>query len=319
AAAQLATLLLLAVVGLMAWERYARRGLRVASPRAGATQAQTAARRLPGWQGALALLLCSLPVLLGFVLPVGLLGRLMWQEAAYGEFGLPWDAFGRWAWTSLMLAAVSSVLAVLLALALGHALRRHPSPLLRTTTRVVSLGYALPGAVIAVGLLLPVGILQQWWPSDPAWAAWGPSAIVTGTVTGLIYAYLVRFSSVALQSVEAGYAQISPTLDESARLMGGTGWRLWARVHAPLLWRPALAATLLVFVDVMKELPATLVLRPFNSDTLAVIAYQMARDERLGEAALPSLAIVAVGLIPVVMLSRAMRQGMGAKSTGTQA
>jgi iron(III) transport system permease protein len=217
-----------------------------------------------------------------------------------------------------MLAAVSSGLAVLLALALSFALRRRPSPLLRGATSVVSLGYAVPGAVIAVGLLMPVGALQAIWPTGPAWVAWSPSAIVTGTVVGLVYAYLVRFSSVALQSIQAGYEQIPPSLDESARLMGSTGWRLWLKLHVPLLWRPALAATLLVFVDVMKELPATLVLRPFNSDTLAVIAYQMARDERLGEAALPSLAIVVVGLIPVVMLSRAMRQGMGAKSTGTQ-
>jgi len=306
AAAQLATLLLLAVVVLMAWERRARQGLRVAAPRAGATQADTQPARVTGWRGALVLLGCSLPVWLGFVIPVALLGRLMWLEAEHGEFGLPWALFQQWAWTSFLLAAVSSVLAVVLALSLGHALRRHPSPLLKGATRVVSLGYAVPGAVIAVGLLLPVGALQTLWPTDPAWVAWGPSAIVTGTVTGLIYAYLVRFSSVALQSVEAGYAQISPTLDESARLMGSSGWRLWARVHAPQLWRPALAATLLVFVDVMKELPATLVLRPFDSDTLAVIAYQMARDERLGEAALPSIAIVAVGLIPVVMLARGL-------------
>ncbi|RZL10447.1 MAG: iron ABC transporter permease [Rubrivivax sp.] len=309
AAAQLASVLLLAVVALIALERWARRGLRVSSTRAGATQASSPPIRVRGWRGLAVLSACSLPVLLGFVAPVALLGRLMRQEALYGEFGLPWAMFQQWAANSLSLALVSSALAVAVALALGHALRRHPGRVLSGATGVVSLGYAVPGAVIAVGLLLPVSLLQTVWPADGAWARWSPTAVITGTVLGLVYAYLVRFTSVALQSVEAGYAHISPTLDESARLMGTRGWRLWSRVHAPLLWRPALAAALLVFVDVMKELPATLVLRPFDSDTLAVIAYQLARDERLGEAALPSLALVAVGLIPVIMLSRAMRKG----------
>jgi len=122
-----------------------------------------------------------------------------------------------------------------------------------------------------------------------------------------VWAYLVRFCAVALQSVQSGYARIPLSLDDSARMLGSSGWRLLRRVHWPLLRRSAVAAVLLVFVDVMKELPATLVLRPFDSDTLAVVAYQLARDERLGEAALPSLALVLVGLIPVLLLSRTLR------------
>ena len=118
--------------------------------------------------------------------------------------------------------------------------------------------------------------------------------------------YLVRFCAVALQSVQSGYARIPTSLDDSSRMLGVTGWGLLRQVHAPLLKRTTVAALLLVFVDVMKELPATMVLRPFNSDTLAVVAYQLARDERLGEAALPSLALVLVGLIPVVLLSRTL-------------
>jgi iron(III) transport system permease protein len=174
---------------------------------------------------------------------------------------------------------------------------------LRWATRVVSLGYAVPGAVIAVGILLPVGWLQARFPNA------GVTALMTGTLVGLMYAYLARFSSVALQSVEAGYTRVPASIDETARMLGASRGRLFARLHAPLLKRASLAALLLVFVDVMKELPATLVLRPFNSDTLAVVAYQLARDERLGEAALPSLAIVLVGLLPVMLLSRAMRPG----------
>ncbi len=134
---------------------------------------------------------------------------------------------------------------------------------------------------------------------------------MTGTLFGVMYAYLVRFSAVALQSVDAGYARLSPHLDETARMLGSSRWRIFIRLHAPLLQRAAFSAMLLVFVDVMKELPATLVLRPFNSDTLAVVAYQLARDERLAEAALPSLAIVLVGLAPVLLLSRSLRQRPG--------
>ena len=123
----------------------------------------------------------------------------------------------------------------------------------------------------------------------------------------MLYAYVARFSAVDLQSVEAGYTRLPLSIDESARMLGGSARRLFFKLHLPLLHRSAIAAALLVFVDVMKELPATLVLRPFGSDTLAVVAYNFARDERLAEAALPSLAIVAVGLIPVLLLSRAMR------------
>jgi iron(III) transport system permease protein len=166
---------------------------------------------------------------------------------------------------------------------------------------VVSLGYAIPGAVVVVGLLLPVGWLQAWLPNSAL------GGLVTATAAGLIWAYLVRFCSVALQSIESGYARIPASLDDSARMLGATGAGLLVRVHWPLLKRSAAVAALLVFVDVMKELPATLVLRPFNSDTLAVVTYQLARDERLGEAALPALALVLVGLLPVVLLSRTLR------------
>jgi iron(III) transport system permease protein len=304
AAAQLASFLLIAVAGLLWLERRAQARLRFTSSRAGA-QHSAEARPLPlrGAAAAAAVLLCSLPILLGFVVPVVALIKLMWLEARYGEFGLPLARFVQWAWTSLQLAGLSAFLAVGLALLLAYAARMGSGGrLLGSATRIVSLGYAVPGAVIAVGILLPLGWLQEKAPGL------GLTGVVTGTITGLIYAYLVRFSGVALQSVEAGYARISPTVDESARLLGASAVRLFWRLHAPLLARSGLAAALLVFVDVMKELPATLVLRPFNSDTLAVVAYQLARDERLGEAALPSLAIVLVGLVPVLMLSRAMRR-----------
>ena len=302
AAAQLASLLLVVVAVLLAIEHKAQRRLRYAASRSASTQGNEARPLvLRGTLAALAVAACAVPVLLGFVLPVLVLLRLLWQEAALGEAGLPLARFASWGWTSFKLAGAAALLTTGVALALAFAMRLKASRPLRWAARVVSLGYAVPGAVIAVGILLPVGWLQKHAPEA------GTTALVTGTVFGLMYAYLVRFSSVALQSVEAGYARLPSTIDETARLLGASRRRLFAELHFPLLRRASLAALLLVFVDVMKELPATLVLRPFNSDTLAVVAYQLARDERLGEAALPSLAIVLVGLIPVLLLSRAMR------------
>ncbi|MCA0175669.1 MAG: iron ABC transporter permease [Proteobacteria bacterium] len=297
AAAQLASVLL-AVVAVLLWlEQQQQRRLRFAATRSGGGAATP--ERLGRGGTALAWLVCGVPVLLGFVLPVGWLLLLLWQAGRWGDdpvFNPIYLArFAQWAWQSLWLAALAAVLATTLALALAFAHRRGVggAPLL---ARVVGLGYAVPGAVVAVGILLWLGAGQHWAPQL------GLPALVTGTAAGLLLAYLTRFAAVALQSVQAGYARVPAALDESARLLGAGPWRLFSRLHAPLLTRSAGAAALLVFVDTMKELPATLVLRPFGSDTLAVVAYQFARDERLAEAALPSLAIVAVGLVPVVLL-----------------
>ena len=305
ASAQLASLLLLAVALLLAAEHRAQARLRFAGR--GAAQGHEARPvRLRGRGALAAWLLCALPVAFGFALPVLWLLRMLWLEAATSEFGLPLQRFATWSAASLRLAALAALAATLLALALGIAQRsggrgRGRGRVLPLLTRVVSLGYAMPGAVIAVGILLPLGWVQQRWPQS------GASLWVTGTVLGLMYAYLVRFSAVALQSVQSGLARVPRSIDDTARLLGASPWRVFVQLHLPLLRRSALAAALLVFVDVMKELPATLVLRPFNSDTLAVVAYQLARDERLGEAALPSLAIVVVGLLPVLLLSRSLR------------
>jgi iron(III) transport system permease protein len=304
AAAQLASLLLAVVALLLALERQAQARMRFASTRSGA-QHTGEAQPVPlrGAAAAAALALCALPVLLGFVLPVGWLLWTLWREASGNPVGLPLARFAEWAWASFRLAALAAVLATGLALALGFALRQRVSRLdgvLAAAARMLSLGYAIPGAVVAIGILLPVAWVQARWPAS------GASAWFTGTVAGVLLAYLVRFSAVALQSVEAGYARLPLALDETSRMLGASRARLFGRLHLPLLRRSALAAALLVFVDTMKELPATLVLRPFGSDTLAVVAYNLARDERLAEASLPSLAIVAVGLLPVVLLARTL-------------
>jgi iron(III) transport system permease protein len=308
AAAQLASVLLLLVALLLAMERAAQRRMRYASSRQGSrSSAEAQPLRLRGGAALAAIGLCAVPVLLGFVLPVVWLARMLWLEALLSEFGLPLERFAGWALTSFKLAALAAVCATVLAMALAFVLRQRSGrgALLTPAARVLSLGYAMPGVVVAIGILLPLGWLQARFPDAPV------ATVITGTLFGLLYAYMVRFSAVAMQSVDAGYARLPVSIDETARLLGSTPQRTFARLHLPLLQRSALAAALLVFVDVMKELPATLVLRPFGSDTLAVVAYNFARDERLAEAALPSLAIVAVGLLPVILLSRALRAERG--------
>ncbi len=298
AAAQLATVLLATVTLLLWLELRAQRRMRFATLRglrAGSAEAQPA--RLRGARAAAAIAVCALPIAFGFVLPVLFMLRPLiggWDE-------LPWTSFVQWTRNSLRLAGLAAVLATSIALALGFALRARPGPVTRGVTQLVSLGYAVPGAVIVVGLLLPVGWVQAAWPGSSV-GYW-----VTATALGIVWAYLVRFTAVALQSVQSGYARMPASLDDSARTLGTTGLGLATRVHWPLLKRSTAAAALLVFVDVMKELPATLVLRPFNSDTLAVVADQLARDERLGEAALPALTLVLAGLVPVILLSRTLR------------
>ena len=303
AAAQLAVCLLVIVALLLKIERHAQKRMRFASgkgARAGSFDARPVA--LHGQRLLLVWLVCGLPVLLGFVLPVLFMLRPLLDGLHSTDAPLPWAAFGAWAVNSVKLAGIAAALAVAAALAMAFAVRCQPSAMARSVVQLAGMGYAVPGAVIVVGLLIPVGALQAAQPS------WGVGYVVTATVLGVVWAYLVRFSAVALQSIQSGYTRVPLSMDDSARTLGVTGFALWRRVHWPLLRRSTWVATLLVFVDVMKELPATLVLRPFNHDTLAVMAYQLARDERLGEAALPCLALVLVGLIPVVLLSRSLRR-----------
>jgi iron(III) transport system permease protein len=248
------------------------------------------------------------PLVVGFALPVALLVRLVHAEP---EVAMTMR-FVEWAWNSLRIAGIASVIAVVFAVLVVYATRLAPGPVPRMAARVLALGYAVPGTVLAVGVLLPLGAIDGWL-ADAIRRTTGtsPGLVLTGTTVALIYAYQVRYFAVAWNGIEPGFARITPAMDAAARSLGcGTG-ATFRRVHAPLLARSAAASLLLVFVDVMKELPATLVLRPFNFDTLATQAYSFARDERLAEAAVPSLAIVAVGLIPIIALARASRRRMG--------
>lgn len=300
AAAQLATALLVLMALLLRLELHARRNMRYAQSKGRRTQAQPLV--LSGRRAVLATLVCAIPVMLGFVLPVAFMLRPLWQAWGLQDSPLPWGSFVGWSLNSFKLAALTALLATAIALALAFAERRMPTRLTRSVVSVAGMGYAVPGAVIVVGLLIPVGWLQAAQPD------WQVGFWVSTTVLGVVWAYLVRFTAVALHTVQSGYNQVPASLDESARMLGVGAWGLWWRVHRPLMVRSSLVAGLLVFVDVMKELPATLVLRPFDHDTLAVVAFQLAKDERLGEAALPALVLVLVGLVPVIVLSRTLNK-----------
>jgi iron(III) transport system permease protein len=313
AAAQLSAALLTFVIGAVLLERWSRGAARVAGGSRQRSSKVPSQPMLTGWRAWLATLICIAPIVIGFALPLVLLGRL-----ALSEPGLPGAArFAELAWNSFRVAGLTAMLAVVFAIVVAYAVRLAPGALTRGTGRLLALGYAVPGSVLAVGVLLPLGAADAWL-ARVLQEQFGVRAglLLTGTIAALIYAYLVRHFAVAWNGIEPGFARITPGMDAAARGLGAGTIGTLTRVHAPLLARTAAAAALLVFVDVMKELPATLVLRPFNFDTLATQTYTLAKDERLAEAALPSLAIVAVGILPLLILARAVRRGMAGPRHG---
>jgi iron(III) transport system permease protein len=300
-ASQLATVLLVFVAIVLWLERRAQRRMRFASSKTTlAKPAAVAPTQLHGWASVLACAGVLLPIVLGFAAPV--LVMLHTLTSSGDDASTPVLSALDWAANSAGLGILSAAMAVSIALVLATQQRLRPSSFGKSVTQIVALGYAVPGAVVVVGLLLPVLWLREFVPGT-GFGAW-----LTGGIGGLLWAYMVRFVAVAMQSVDSGFTRIPNSFDDSAKLLGAKDGAIWRRVHWPLLRGPVAAAALLVAVDVMKELPATLVLRPFNTDTLAVMTYQLARDERLGEAALPALALVVVGLIPIIWLSRQLNK-----------
>ena len=260
---------------------------------------------LRGWKEALAIIACGMPVLLGFGVPAG---ALAWLAATSGDPLEP-ARFLPYAVNSLTLAGITSALAVAIAAVMAWAARMHPSPLRSAANRVAALGYALPGSVIAVGTLVPFGLF------DNALDAWmrerfgiSTGLLLSGTMAALVFAYLVRFLAVGLSAGASGLARLKPSLTAAARVLGRTPGQAVREVELPLARGALLTAAVLVFVDTMKELPATLIVRPFDLDTLAVRIYNLASDERLAEASTAALLIVMAGLLPVVALTRAMRR-----------
>ena len=301
AAAKLASILLLFVFTLVVIERWSRK-------RAQYHHSSNRYSRLPqyplsGAKAMLAFTACFLPLFLGFLLPAGQL--LAWGFETYEDMV---DAsFLALIWHSILLAAAAASLAVGLALFLAYGKRQFGTPSVIASVRVVATGYAIPGTVVAVGVIIPLA----WFDSRlDAWlsAQFGISSglLLSGSLFALLFAYLVRFLAISVQSVESGLGKIRHSMDDAARSLSYTPAQILLRVHLPLMKATVLTAFLIVFVDVMKELPATLILRPFDFNTLAVRAYELASDERLADSSTAALMIVAVGLIPVLLLSRSI-------------
>lgn len=246
---------------------------------------------------------CAIPVALGFVLPAALLGAHVannWVAALH-------PGLIRLAVNSLILALVAASIAAVLALLIAFAPRVNGGRILNASVRVAGVGYAMPGAVLAVGVLIPLGWIDNRIDTLLR-STFGVSSglLLSGTVVALILAYVIRFLAVALGSIEASFAKVSMSMDHSARTLGATPRQTLIRVNLPIVRASLLSAALLVFVDVMKELPMTLILRPFNFDTLATRAFEYAGTEQIAAAAPLALMIVAVGIAPVIVLSRAI-------------
>lgn len=301
AAAQLSAALLGFVLLLLLGERLSRRG--VLFHNSAQRKRLRNVYRLRGLAAAGATFVCAFPLVVGFLLPAAVLLHMA-ITSGDAQFGARYVQLTS---NTLTLASVTAILAVGLALPVAYAARSARATWAKMANRIAGLGYAVPGAVIAVGVLIPVTRLDHALAGlVESLSGERPGLLLTGGIAALVYAYLVRFFAVALQAIDAGIVKITPSMDYASRSLGHTPGATLLRVHAPLLWRSALAAALLVFVDVTKELPATFVMRPFNFDTLAVQAYNLASDERLPEASTAALTIVAVGLLPAIVLSRMM-------------
>lgn len=298
AAAQLAACLMIFILILILWERRSRNAAQY-------YDSSSSTKRLTPFQlnlghSILALVFCLIPVVCGFIIPGLYLLQLTLNNLN--------TAFDRDFWSlakhSFILSILTAILATLVSLLMAYGQRLEPSWLMKTAVRIAAMGYAIPGSVIAVGILIPVAevdnIIDSWMRATFNTAT---GLLLSGTIVSLIFAYLVRFLAVAFGSIESSLNKIAPSLDDASRSLGyGSTSTLW-KVHTPLMSGGLLTSAMLVFVDVMKELPATLVIRPFNFDTLGIRVYQYASDERLAEAAAPALAIVLVGIIPVILLS----------------
>lgn len=299
AAAQLAAVLMIFILFLILAEHWSRQKARYHHTSNKYTRLPRI--ELTGWKRACAMAYCILPVLLGFVIPFVQLS--LWAVDTWHLIDK--ESFLTLFFNSLELASITAVIALLLGLLITYTKRLRPTLATRGMIRVLGLGYAIPGTVIAVGVLIPFA----WF--DNTIDAWmreyfdiSTGLLLSGTLVAVVFAYLVRFLPVSLNTLDAGLGKIKPTMDDVGRSMGLRPLQILRRVHMPIMRGSLLTASLLVFVDVLKELPATLILRPFNFNTLAIRTYELANQERLAEASSTALMIVLAGIIPVIILSQ---------------
>lgn len=299
AAGQLAAVLMLFAAALVLAERAARGRARFTQ-----SQGRALASRLPrlgGWRAAAATSACALVVAAGFLLPVGVL--IAWSAGAVSGDRVA-AGYGGLVARTVALAAAASLLAAAAATVLAYGLRLSRDRLLGLAVRTAALGYAIPGSVAAVGVLLVLAGVDRAFGAAAGLFGARPGLLLTGSAAGLLFAYLVRFVSVSLQAAESGLARVAPGLDEVARSLGAEPRRILREVHLPLVRGALLTALILVFVEVMKEQPATMLIRPFGWDTLAVEVWQRTTESLWQEAAAPALTIVVAGILPVALLTR---------------
>jgi len=313
-AAQLASLVMLFAVAVMAGERLMRGRARFTQKGGHGTGLQP--EPLTGPRGWLAAGACAAALALGFFVPVGRLAWWAWDHAR-GDGPPALDAEFIDAFTnSVVVATLAAVVCVGLALLIGHALRLGGGRTVRSAAQLTTFGYAVPGAVIAIGTLLLFAYLDDG--LEAAGVPGGTGLLVTGSVVGILFAYAVRFLGPAFQAVEASYAKVSPSLTQSAMSLGAGPFRILGRVHAPLV-RPGIAVALvLVTIDAIKELPLVLILRPFGFTTVSVWVYQLAKENLWGLAALPALVIVGLAVVPVFILFRQVQASDRAQRAGTK-
>lgn len=298
-AAQIASLMLIFVVLLISLERIARARQKQyhSSDRFQALNTL----QLSGTKATLAFITCAFPVLFGFLLPVSILAGYAWDN-----INQLWeDDFVTYAFNSFYLSVMAALITIIIALLLSYSKRLHNKRGLKHAANLSNLGYAMPGAVLAIGVIVPLAAfdntLDSWMRSS-----FGISTglLLSGTTFAIIFAYAVRFLAVASGAVDSSLSKVTPSMDMASRSLGHSPLETLLRVHLPLIRGGILTAGLVVFVDCMKELPATLILRPFNYETLATYVYQYASDEMLEECSLAALLIVLVGIVPVILLSR---------------
>lgn len=308
-AVQLASLLLFFALAMFTFERALRGRARYYQQGGGSKGRRTARHRLRGLKALLATGACMLLLSVAFLLPTAQLIAWTAAELSRQTVGGWQNTYLTYIGNSVTLASTAAFFVVFFAVIVAHGVRstsqRGGQRWARWIARLVTLGYAMPGAVVAVGVLLflsPIDLGINQWARDLGLQR--PGLILTGTMTGLIYAYIVRFMSVGYNSVESSLEKITPSMEHAARTLGARPFTILRRIHLPMISAGVAAGALLVFVDVMKELPATLMLRPFGMDTLALWAYFLASESFWQAAALPSVTILAVGVIPVLLLMR---------------
>ena len=301
-AAQLSGVILVLILALLAVERRARRHARFHRPARATRPVSPVA--LQGWLGWAAAGLCLVPVVAGFVLPVGVMvGHALHNPQVWLAPGL-----ARAALNTLLVGGIAALLTVTAALFLVHGVRLAGRPVARLVLPLTALGYAAPGAVLAVGILIPLAALDHRM-ADAVLAVTGhdPGLLLTGTAAALVLAYAVRFFGVAQNAVDSAFGRVSPSLPMAARSLGRTAGGVLRDVFLPMMRGSVSTALLVVFVECVKELPATLLLRPFNFNTLATRAYDLASLEKIGEAAPAALLVIAVSLIAVALMARTTR------------